>query len=303
MKSYRLYSIIVTVLLAALVSAPGCRHEKKAVKLPKRVFSTYRQGGENEPAARKEINYGLLTPTEVTNIFSRLGVPHDDAILNPASNLDLYTSNAKAAVNLGVYGVDFGYVKMFGLGQQMIDYILTLREISNKLGIPEKYLIEPVRKIESNMSDPDTVMQLVNKAYYDIENHLRAEGRESTAGLMLMGGWVEALYITTQLLYNPDNPDREVVEKIAQQKYTLTSLIGFMRNYYDDPVVVYYTKKLIYLRRIYDTFDIYFKPGDLEIDTQKKVLRASGSTVDISLESLMRIKEYVAVLRTEMTNP
>lgn len=303
MTSYRRFLIIAVALPAVIIFTAGCRHEKKEVKPPRKVFSTYRQGGENEHPAKKEIFYGLLTPTEVTSIFNRLGVPHDDAILNPPSNLDLYTSNAKAAINLGIYGVDFGYVKIFGLGQQMIDYILTVREISNKLGIPDKYLIEPVRKIESNMSDPDTVMHLVNKAYYDIENHLRAEGRESTAGLMLMGGWVEALYITTQLLYNPDNPDREVVEKICHQKYTLTSLIGFMRNYYDDPVVVYYTKKLIYLRRIYDTFEIYFKPGDLEIDNQRKVLRATGSTVDISLEILTRIRDYVATLRTEMTNP
>jgi hypothetical protein len=115
-----------------------------------------------------------------------------------------------------------------------------------------------------------------------------------------MGGWVEAMYITTQLLYNEENPDKQVVEKIAQQKYTLTSLLGFMRNYYDDPVVVYYTKKLIFLKRYFDTFDIFFKIGDLEIDTTHKVLRATGSEITISLETLKNIRDYVSKLRGEM---
>jgi hypothetical protein len=180
---------------------------------------------------------------------------------------------------------------------------MTIRDISNKLGIPEKYLTEPLKKIGSDMSDPDSVMTLVNKSYSDIESHLRLEGRESTAGLMLMGGWIEALYITTHLLYNPENPDSIVVEKIAQQKYTITSLLGFMKNYYDDPVVVFYTKKLIYLKRYFDTFEIYFQKGDLEIDTGKKVLRASGSDLTISEKTLSDIREYVGKLRNEIITP
>lgn len=76
-----------------------------------------------------------------------------------------------------------------------------------------------------------------------------------------------------------------------------------MRNFYDDPVVVYYTKKLIYLRRMYDTFDIYYKKGDLEIDTSRKILLTSGSRITISLETLEKIRDYTAKLRTEIVTP
>ena len=117
----------------------------------------------------------------------------------------------------------------------------------------------------------------MNDAYTKMEAHLRESGRESTAGLMIMGGWVEAMYIATQLVYNPDKPDPEVIQKIAQQKYTLTTLLSFLKNYYDDPVVVYYSKKLKYLKNYFDSFDIYFKKGDLEIDTAKQVFRSRAA--------------------------
>lgn len=295
--------LFVIILIAAF--SFSCKHKAPAKQKLKPTFSTIRANSERKgyKSEKNEIFYGLLTPTEITTLFNRIGVPYEKAALNPTTNNELYASNSKASINLGIYGVDFGYVKMFSLSQQMIDYILTIKDMSNKLGIPDKYLMDPIKKLESNMSSPDTIMALVNKSYTDIENHLRKEGRESTAGLMLMGGWVEALYLTTQLLYNAEKPDTEVVEKIAQQKYTLTSLLSFMKNYYDDPVVVYYTKKLIFLKRYFDKFDIYFKKGDLEINTSRQVLLASGSETTATLETLTNIKDYVAKLRTEMVNP
>jgi hypothetical protein len=181
--------------------------------------------------------------------------------------------------------------------------MMTIRDMSNKLGIPDSFLTEPIKKIQGDISEADTIMSLMNDAYYKMEDHLRAGGRESTAGLMVMGGWVEAMFIATQLVYNPDNPDPEVVQKIAEQKYTLTTLLSFLKNYYDDPVVVYYTKKLKYLKNYFDTFDIYFKKGDLEIDSSKQVLRASGSEMTVSVETLNKIRDYVAKLRTEMVTP
>ena len=99
-------------------------------------------------------------------------------------SITTHTSNAKASINLGIYGVDFGYIKMFGIGQKMINYIQTVLEMSNKLGIPDRFLIGPIRRMESDMESPDTIMKLVNKSYKDIEDHLRKDGRESTAGLM-----------------------------------------------------------------------------------------------------------------------
>jgi len=268
-------------------------------------FSTYRTDSARTaaPEIKEETHYGLLTPMEICVIFERLAVPYNEAALNPNSNRDLYLSNSKAAINTGIYGVDFGYLKMFGFGQEVIDYMVTIREMSNKLGIPDNLLTEPIRRVQNDMANPDTITNLMKNAYNDIENHLRQSGRESTAGLMVMGGWVEAMYIATQLVYNPLNPDPEVVQKIAEQKYTLTSLLSFMKNYYDDPVVVYYTKKLKFLKNYFDTFDIYFEKGDLEIDTARQVLRSSGARMTVSVETLNTIKDYVAKLRTEMVTP
>jgi hypothetical protein len=293
------------LIILLLVSTLSCRNGKKDKESFMPVFSTYNKDSTNKNniPPKDEIFYGILTPVEICTIFNRLGIPHNNEILNPITNKDLYLSSSKASINTGVYGVDFGYLKLFGLGQQMIDYMVTIRDMSNKLGVPDKYLTEPLKKINNDISESDTILLLMNEAYIKIEAHLREGGRESTAGLMVMGGWVEAMYIATQLVYNSEKPDPEVIQKIAEQKYTLTTLLSFLKNYYDDPVVVYYSKKLKYLKNYFDSFDIYFKKGDLEIDINKQVFRSTGSEMNVTLETLNKIRDYISKLRTEMVTP
>jgi hypothetical protein len=297
-------SLSCLIILVILFSF-SCRQGPKERDTFVPVFSTYKSDstGKAAPVQKNEIFYGILTPVEICAIFNRLGVPYNNAALNPTSKRNQYLSSSKASINTGIYGVDFGYLKMFGIGQEMVDYMVTIRDMSNKLGIPDSYLIEPIKRIQGNTSDPDTIMSLMNTAFFKMESHLRESGRESTAGLMIMGGWVEAMFIATQLVYNPEKPDPEVVQKIAEQKYTLTSLLSFMKNYYDDPIVVYYSKKLKFLKNYFDSFDIYFKKGDLEIDTVKQVFRSSGSEMTVTVETLNKIRDYVAKLRAEMVKP
>lgn len=265
------------------------------------TFSTYKSETVQTATQvkKEEIFYGTLTPVEICSIFNRLGVKYNSSVMNPVSNSDKYLSNSKTSLNTGIYGVDFGYLKMFGIGQEMINYVVTIKNMSGRLGIPDTYITSPLKMLQGD-PDPDSVTFFMNNAYNNMENHLRESGRESTAGLMVIGGWVEAMYIATQFVYDPANPDPEVIQRIAEQKYSLNSLLSFIKNYYDDPVVVYYSKKLKYLNNYFDSFNIYFRKGDLEIDTVRQVFRASGSEMDVTVETLNKIRDYINVLRAEM---
>lgn len=296
-KVFRLTAITLLFAFAAL----SCRQQKQKEIIPETTFSTYEADSAKPEAGdeKREIFYGLLTPVEITQIFDRLDTSYDTDMLNPENKADDYLSASKAALNLGIYGVDLSYLKMFDMNGEMIKYLMSVKKLSRRLNIPPEYLTGPMEKIEGNMADSDSVLNIVNKAYKRIENHLEKDDRESTAGLIVLGGWIEALYISTDLLLDVENPDAEVVQRIAEQKYTLNTLLSFLKNYYDDPVVVYYTKKLKFLKKYFDKFDIYFKKNDLEIDRDKQVLKASGSDMTITTETLRDIKDYAKDMREE----
>lgn len=175
MKSFLHFWIVLLFLFTS-----SCSHKAEKKDTFRPSFSSYKSDSTatKSAAAKYEIFYGLLTPVEICSIFNRLGISYSQATLNPISNSDQYLSISKASINTGIYGVDFGYLKIFGIGQEMINYMVTIRSMSNKLGIPDKFLTEPIRRIHSDISDPDTIMSLMNDAYYKMEDHLRAgEGK------------------------------------------------------------------------------------------------------------------------------
>ena len=297
----RHFLTVTVAACAVILTAASCNRTDKGIKAPAPVFSTYIPESPDDTTRIREIYYGLMTPVEVCNIFERLGIRFNDTIILPPENRDLYMSSFKAAMNLGVYGVDMGYVKLFGVNRQTMSYFNTLQTLSRRLEMPDSFLSDAIKSLDPEMSNPDSLTRLMNDVYSKIDRHLRQEGNEGTLGLMLMGGWIESMYLATQLAYDPSDPDPQVVGKIAEQKYSLISLLSFMKNYYSDPMVVFYTKKLKYLNRWFDTFDIYYQPGDIQVDTLRQVITTTGTEMTVTVGTLNEIRDYVARLRAEIT--
>ena len=297
----RHFLTVTVAACAVILTAASCNRTDKGIKAPAPVFSTYIPESPDDTTRIREIYYGLMTPVEVCNIFERLGIRFNDTIILPPENRDLYMSSFKAAMNLGVYGVDMGYVKLFGVNRQTMSYFNTLQTLSRRLEMPDSFLSDAIKSLDPEMSNPDSLTRLMNDVYSKIDRHLRQEGNEGTLGLMLMGGWIESMYLATQLAYDPSDPDPQVVGKIAEQKYSLISLLSFMKNYYSDPMVIFYTKKLKYLNRWFDTFDIYYQPGDIKVDTLRQVITTTGTEMTVSVGTLNEIRDYVARLRAEIT--
>jgi hypothetical protein len=296
----RTISVVFTLCTIVLL-AIACKKTEKGPQFDAPVFSTRVPSSPEDTLKNREIYYGLMTPVEVCNIFERLGLKYRDTIISPSENRDLYMTSYKAAMNLGVYGVDMGYMKLFGVNRQTVSYFNTIKTLSDRLNMPDTFLSDAIRSVDRTINNADSLTRLMNDAYAKIDSHLRSEGSEGTLGLMLMGGWIEAMYLATQLAYDPANPDPQVVAKIAEQKYSLISLLSFMKNYYDDPMVVFYTKKLKYLNRWFDTFEIYYRPGDVRIDTLRQVITTSGSEMTVTVETINQIRDYISRLRAEIT--
>ena len=292
---------VIVLLIISFVSFNSCRKTEKGPQVAAPVFSTYIPSTPADTNEIREIYYGLLTPVEVCNIFDRLGLSFNDTIISPSDNCNLYMSSYKAAMNLGVYGVDMGYMKLFGINRQTVSYFNTIRTLSERLNMPDSFLSDAVRGVDPKMNNADSLTSLMTNTYRKIDEHLRHEGSQGTLGLMMMGGWVEAMFLATQLAYDPANPDPAVVQKIAEQKYSLLSLLSFMKNYYDDPMVVFYTKKLKYLDRWFNSFEIYYRKGDVSVDTVRQVIKTSGSEMTVTIETLNNIRDYIATLRAEIT--
>jgi len=255
--------------------------------------------GEKSSSEDNTIYYGIYSPAEVSGIFGRKHITYHPEILSPATNANVFTTKTQIALNLGIYGADLSYIQMFGSGDasRYLDIILNLSE---QLGIPAEYISDLMNRMDKNISDSDSLMQISIEAFNHINKFLIRENQEDLAYLILAGAWIEAMYIAAHDLLN-DN-DSDIIKKIVEQKYSLNYLLSSMKNYYNDTSVAYVYRRLFVLKSYLNKTDIAFNDKDVNIDKEHKEIHASPESIRFSPETMKKIREIIFELRKQILN-
>ncbi len=248
------------------------------------------------PAEPKEIFYQMSLPVEMARLFEQVGANYYPEILNPTDQLSRYNTPLKVAMNLGVFGVDLSYVKIFDRQLDEVNYFEAIQKLSDELGIPENLYSDVLNNLEKYVSNKDSLAWAATKIYSSTDDWLRKKGERSSAAMIMTGGWIEGMYIATQI-YERDHENIKLLEKIAEQKYSLNSLIALMNNYHGKEEMTEYLLMLKNLRRSFNRFQIYYKTNDVNVDTVNKVISASKYYIDAKPEDILEISSKIASLR------
>lgn len=223
----------------------------------------------------RENVYPLPTAFEVTELINRMDAAFILDICNPVDNLPNYQTEAKRALNMGVYSADLSYVTTYNQQQAVGDYMQTMRTLFDQLDMTAAVDMDLPQKITEAANDKEKLTALITNAFYDSYDYLYRNGRERVAVLNLIGTWVESLYITTHIAEDTfDN--KEMVKLIMNQKESLNQLIEILdRNVKDDEnrpdnAVADMRVGLAPIRAIYDKAD----QGSITVDQMKQLKTA-----------------------------
>lgn len=294
MISFRLPFLAILFLLVACFSckeSPKDRENTLSIEIAEKLDSM--------PAEPRAIFYHMLLPVEMAHLFDQVGANFYPEILNPSDNLSRYNTPVSIALNLGVYGADLSYVKMFQRADHSVKYLSAIHALSAELEIPEQYYGKLLENMETYVSNKDSLAKVSVTLFQRVDEYLRSTGNSSAAALIMMGGWLESMYISTQI-YSRDQQNIKLLEKIAEQKYSLNSLVSLMNNYLDEDELTEYLLMLKNLRRSYDEFQIYYKMEDVDVDTINKKISASQYYIDASPEQILEIGDKLASLRNRV---
>jgi len=282
--------------LFVLLLLPGCRQDRQEGQDLKESIdlTEFSESIAEEP---RSISYKMSLPLEMARLFDHVGANFYPKFLNPADQFGKYNRPAKVALNLGVYGVNLSYVKMFNQHQRSVAYLTAINRLAAELGIPKEIYGDVLDNLEFFMSNKDSLSQAAANLYRATDEYLKNDGQEGAASLVAMGGWIESMYIATRILeMNPQNITLQ--EKIAEQKYSLNSLIVLMNNYHSDLDLAEYLLMLKNLRRTYDKFEIYYQKGNVDVDTTSKMISTRGYYINVTPSQMREISSKIDHLRT-----
>jgi hypothetical protein len=298
MKSVLKIPICTLAILLSSVSFTGCHSNKSGESSSD---STLIDAKADTSIKTIAIFYQMMLPSEISSIFEKTGAVYNPQILNPLENKAGYSTNSKAALNLGIYGVDLGYVKIFNQTQKSIKYFGEIHDLAMQLGIPEDYFVEGIGYFQKKISNRDTITAIASKIYNSTHVYLQKNSRPETSSLIILGGWIEALYISSMILQE-DKSNAEISKRIAGQKYSLNSLTSYLNNYRNDITVSKYLLMLKVLKKSYDQVNIMFDQKTMEMDTINKIIHSDNYKVEISQQTLNDICKIVGGIRAEIIN-
>ncbi len=245
-----------------------------------------------------ETFFQVPSPGEMLTFIKMVGGKNNKNVsfLNSVDNQKNYTDNKSKALNFGIYSCDLSYCSIFEIGSEALKYFKTVKQLGDQIGVSSAIQPAVLKRLEGNLGNPDSLSVITDDVYFSSFEALEASKQGPTLSLVVAGGWIESLYIATSLAkYDAKSP---VVERLADQKYTLDNLIEFLKKYESDANVAGVLAQFIDLQG--DFAKIGEKDAAAATDKTKNVL-GGGKELAITADQYKAIVDKIKAIRNSYT--
>jgi hypothetical protein len=243
------------------------------------------------------------SPAEMAALIKDLGVPFSKGYLASPEQADDYDTNFKKALGLGVLSADLGYLNVYGQTNEIINYLSTIRSISDDLNIGQFFDFQTLKRLATNNDNMDSLMFLSQSSFRQMDEHLRKNNRTNLSALVVTGVWIEGLYILTQIV-KKGNTSKDLKDKIGDQKFIVEKLNSILQVYKaQDKNFEKLAEDFEDLKITYDPVTITVESGEVqtkEIDGIIVVIPMEKSTITMSEESLNSIIQKIESIRNKL---
>ncbi len=204
----------------------------------------------------KRIFYSLPSPLETAMLIKNAGAEYNEDLMNPTSNTSKYITTKSKALNLGIYSTDLSYASLFDQSQATLDYIGAAKEMADGLNILDAIDEETVTQLEEQINNRDAIIDIISETLMNSSSFLQENDLEGTASVVLVGGWVEGLYIATNLVTDNQLDGNKLVERIVDQKLSLDIIISLLEASSEDQDAQAVLEDVRALKTIFDKITI-----------------------------------------------
>ncbi|MBN2350535.1 MAG: hypothetical protein JXJ22_16985 [Bacteroidales bacterium] len=254
----------------------------------------------------KKIFYSLPSPLETAMLIKSAGADYDHELLNSIDNSSKYTTNRSLALNLGIYTTDLSFASLFDQTQTSINYMNAAREMAVGLDITDAIDDQTIKKLENNLNNRDVVMDIISETFLNSSSYLKENDRQSVAAIVLVGGWIEGLYIATKLVGNASLTNNKLVDRILEQKLSFNIVLRMLEDNRknedgsDNVDIVNLMMQLKDLNTAFDNVKVESTQIEVEPDTIRKVTALKSQTkISITPQAFKELQSTVDKLRTD----
>lgn len=177
----------------------------------------------------------IPSPAGALQDLATWGIPYDNSILNDTRNAPKYVTEFQRSINLGVYNIDMAYAMVNEKGPDVLQYMKNILSLSDALGLKGAVNGMVGKRAESNLSNKDSLFEILDEIFVKSDSYLRTNERVYTAAIVFAGSWLESLYLTCKISEQvADAKVKEIAHKhLWEQRFHLGNLIYLLGDYKD----------------------------------------------------------------------
>lgn len=288
----RLNPFFSATILALVLTACGGEQPQQDTLTVQPVDSTAAVRSQRT----RNIFHNIPSPMETAELLRKAGAEYSKDILNDVKNVDNYTSASKQALNLGIYGADLSYASVFNNTQESMLYTSCAQKLAKKLDVNNAFNEAVVNRLEQNRNNRDSLLNIISETYWQVDGYLKENGRDNISVLMVAGGWMEGLYIATQVAAAHNTP--ELRQRIAEQRIPLEDLVELVKTYSpDDPAVAGVLKDLESIQALFAQVTVPQGGSTITEENGVTVIGGTAPTAALTDDQLKSITQAVAAIR------
>ncbi|MCQ2975660.1 MAG: hypothetical protein MJ211_12735 [Bacteroidales bacterium] len=242
------------------------------------------------------------SPVEVSAIIQDMDVPYSNKYLFNPDLADNFETSFKKAFGLGVYCADLGYLNVYNKTGDVIQYLVTIRKLSEDLKIGQFFDFQSLKRIATNNNNLDSLLILSVQSYFNMDTYLRQNDRSNISALMVTGVWAESLYLACEVYKNKDN--KRMKEHIASQKTIMDDLLAILIKFINnDPNYIKMVAGLKDLSIAFNDVKIEEVKGEDVteiIDDVQVTTQGDHTVITVSDEQMANIIKAVEVFRNKL---
>jgi len=304
--SIKLYIKLISKIIFAIsiILITGCKSDgKKSQSLEDSIeVVDIDEQLITEIQTAKQIFYSLPSPLETAMLIKKAGAAFNPEILNSLENASNYITTKSMALNLGIYSTDLSYASLFDQTQYAIQYMTAARKMVDGLGITDAITNETIERLQENINHRDVIMDIISEAFMNSSSFLKENDRSGISALVLVGGWIEGIYIATKLVDKEKISEGGLIDRIIDQKLSLVNVIKLLEENNDEEDIATVLTLIYDLKSVFDEIQITTTPIKAEKNEESNITTLKSTTkATIDLPTFIKLSDKIEAIRNNFT--
>jgi hypothetical protein len=203
----------------------------------------------------EEMVHLLPSPLQIAELFKSAGLTYIGDLTNPKENVDKLSTKHDQKLNFGIYAADMAYCLMNNQTQESINYLGTLRDLSEKLWMMD--ILNSMglsKRLEANIGNEDSLTYIMADMQMQMDSYLEENGMSYMGSIIFAGAWVETMYIGVQV--NKSEKNTSLIARLSEQAIILEGLIASIKQVDEDNEFTDLVADLEKINTHFDAFDV-----------------------------------------------